>query len=83
LVIQVMPRGTQGGEHLAFAMTKPEFEATFERIRAAAIPYGDNFDRVGNMKGPGRASGSRKNGASLYFFDPDRHMLEIMCYADA
>jgi catechol 2,3-dioxygenase-like lactoylglutathione lyase family enzyme len=61
-------------------MSKPEFEQTLARLKDAGIPYGDNFDTVGNMKGPGRASGSSPNGASIYFLDPDRHMLEIMHY---
>jgi catechol 2,3-dioxygenase-like lactoylglutathione lyase family enzyme len=79
-VIQVMQRGTEGGEHLAFSMSKSEFDRTLARVKEAAIPFGDNFDRVGNMKGPGRASGSSPRGSSIYFLDPDKHMLEIMHY---
>jgi hypothetical protein len=32
------------------------------------------------MSGPGKAHGSQKNGDSIYFHDPDKHMLEIICY---
>ena len=79
-VIQMIQRPPQVSEHLAFSVGKADFEAAVDRLRAAEIPYGDNFDRVGNMQGPGRASGSRKDGASIYFHDPDKHMIEIICY---
>jgi len=80
LVLQLMQGPLQVSEHLAFSMSKPAFEETVARLKAADIPYGDNFDTVGNMKGPGRASGSRKHGHSIYFHDPDKHMLEIIHY---
>jgi len=41
LVLQLAPWGTKGGEHLAFAMTRGEFEDVFGRVRAAGIAYGD------------------------------------------
>jgi len=80
LTLQLAPWGTEGGEHLAFAMTREEFEAAFERIRAAGIEFGDSFHSVGNMKGPGEESGARGPGRSLYFFDPSRHLIEIRHY---
>lgn len=77
LVLQLGPWGTKGGEHLAFAMTRSEFEGVFQRIRAAAIPYGDAFDGVGNMRGPGEADGARGTGKAVYVFDPNQHLIEI------
>ena len=82
-VILIAPWGTSGGEHLAFAMSKDEFEATFERIKAAGIEFGDAFDSVGNMRGPADESGARGMGKSLYFFDPDEHLVEIRYYEEA
>jgi hypothetical protein len=79
-VIQLAPWGTKGGEHLAFALTRDEFEQVFRRVRAAAIEYGDAFDAVGNMRGPGRADGARGATHSLYFFDPNRHLIEVAYY---
>jgi catechol 2,3-dioxygenase-like lactoylglutathione lyase family enzyme len=79
-VIQLAPFGTSGGEHLAFAMSRAELEATFARVREAGIPYGDAFDQVGNMRGPGVADGARGATTSLYFFDPSRHLIEVACY---
>jgi catechol 2,3-dioxygenase-like lactoylglutathione lyase family enzyme len=72
--------GTSGGTHLAFSMTKAEFDAVFQRVKDAALPYGDRYDLVGNMKGPGDERGARGDGKSLYFFDPDKHLLEIRHY---
>jgi catechol 2,3-dioxygenase-like lactoylglutathione lyase family enzyme len=83
LVLQLMQRPPTTSQHLAFSMSRSEFGETLERLKHAAVPYGDDFDRVGNMMGPGKAHGSRKNGNSVYFEDPDRHMLEIIYYDEA
>ena len=80
LSILLAPWGTEGGQHLAFAMTRDEFEAAFRRIREAGIDYGDSFHSVGNMKGPGKAEGTRGPSSSLYFFDPSKHLLELTYY---
>jgi catechol 2,3-dioxygenase-like lactoylglutathione lyase family enzyme len=80
-VMQLAPWGTKGGEHLAFALLPDEFERVFQRVRDAGIPYGDAFDGVGNMRGPGSASGARGEGQSVYVFDPSQHLIEITCYA--
>jgi len=82
LQLQFAPWGTDGGEHFAFAMSPAEFDATFERVRAAAIPYGDSFHDVGNMKGPGSEPGARGPAPTLYFNDPNNHLLEIRTYAE-
>ena len=78
--IQLAPWGTKGGEHLAFAMTRAEFDEVFARIRREGIAFGDYFHAVGNMKGPGEEFGARGPGASLYFFDPSQHLIEIRHY---
>ncbi len=80
LTLQLAPWGTQGGDHLAFAMTAAEFEETFRRVRDAGIPYGDAFHAVGNNRGPGAEDGSRGPGVAVYFFDPSRHLLEVRHY---
>lgn len=79
-VIQMAQWGTPGGEHLAFAMSKQEFDDAFNRVRLAGIAYGDRFDSVSNMKGPGDEPAARGMGKSLYFFDPDEHLMEIRHY---
>jgi len=80
LTLQLAPWGTQGGEHLAFAMTQAEFDAAFGRVRAAGLPYGDSFHTVGNNQGPGDEDGSRGPGKAVYFFDPSKHLIEIRHY---
>jgi catechol 2,3-dioxygenase-like lactoylglutathione lyase family enzyme len=81
LTIQLAPFGTDGGYHLAFAMAPAEFDAAFGRIRDLGIEYGDSFHAVGNMQGPGIEAGARGDGASVYAFDPSRHLVEIRTYA--
>ncbi len=78
--IQLAPWGTKGGEHLAFAMPREEFEGVFRRVRENAIDNGQSFHSVGNMKGPGEEDGARGPGASLYLFDPNKHLIEIRHY---
>ena len=78
--IQLAPWGTKGGEHLAFAMPLAEFTEVFRRVRDAGIEFGDSFHSVGNMKGPGEEDGARGLGASLYLFDPNKHLIEIRHY---
>jgi catechol 2,3-dioxygenase-like lactoylglutathione lyase family enzyme len=76
-VLQLAPWGTKGGEHLAFALDAASFEAVFARLRAEGIRYGDSFHDVGNQKGPGVEAGARGDEPSLYFNDPNQHLLEI------
>jgi catechol 2,3-dioxygenase-like lactoylglutathione lyase family enzyme len=78
--LQLAPYGTKGGEHYAFAMDETTFEETFARLRANGIPFGDAFNTVGANTGPGRESGARGMGASVYFFDPNKHLFEIRTY---
>jgi len=78
--LQLAPWGTKGGEHLAFALPRAEFDAAFARIRDANIEWGDSFHTVGNRKDPGEEVGARGMGKSIYFFDPNKHLLEIRHY---
>lgn len=80
LVLQLAPWGTPGGMHLAFAVEPAELDAAFARIRDAGIDYGDVFDGVGNMRGPGEAEGAHGVTRSLYCFDPSRHLIELLSY---
>lgn len=80
LTIQLAPWGTQGGEHLAFAMSRAEFDDVFARVRARGIEYGDSFHTVGSGRGPGDEDGARGPGKTLYLFDPSRHLIEIRHY---
>jgi catechol 2,3-dioxygenase-like lactoylglutathione lyase family enzyme len=80
LTLQLAPWGTSGGEHLAFAMTRAEFDDVFARVRASGAAYGDSFRSVGTSTGPGDELGARGMGKALYFFDPDKHLIEIRHY---
>jgi catechol 2,3-dioxygenase-like lactoylglutathione lyase family enzyme len=78
--LQLAPWGTPGLEHYAFAVSKREFEDIFKRIKAAGIGFGPSFDSVGMNTGPGRESGARGLAPTLYFNDPNQHLLEIRTY---
>ncbi len=80
LAILLAPFGTEGNGHLAFALSKTEFDTTFERIRKAGLEYGDAFDQASNMKGPGKAEGAHGETRSLYLLDPNRHLIELLYY---
>ena len=80
LTLQLAPWGTTGGEHLAFAMSKAEFDDAFARIQAAGIAYGNSFHAVGNMQGPGEEAGARGSGRAVYLNDPSNHLIEIRHY---
>ena len=80
LLLQLAPWGTKGGQHLAFALPRTEFDEVFGRIRAAGIDYGDSFQSVGNMRGPGDEPGARGPGKAVYLFDPSKHLIEIRYY---
>jgi catechol 2,3-dioxygenase-like lactoylglutathione lyase family enzyme len=80
LLLQIAPWGTGGGLHLAFAMSRAEFERIFQRVRERGLEYGDAFDTVGSQRGPGDEAGARGPGKAVYVFDPDRHLIEIRHY---
>jgi catechol 2,3-dioxygenase-like lactoylglutathione lyase family enzyme len=77
LMLQLAPWGTKGGEHLAFAMTRAEFEDVFRRVRDAGIEDGDSFHSVGNKRGPGDEAGAKGPGKAVYFVGPSKHLIEI------
>ena len=57
-VLQLAPWGTKGDEHLAFSVTRAEFDDALRRIRESGVEYGDSFQTVGNMRAPGDADGA-------------------------
>jgi len=56
-------------------------EAEITKIRAEGIPFGGSFMSVGSMSGPGEETGARGKGKAIYFFDPNKHLIEIRTYA--
>jgi catechol 2,3-dioxygenase-like lactoylglutathione lyase family enzyme len=79
-VLQLAPWGTKGSEHFAFALGRREFDAVFARLKERGVPYGDSFHAVGNNQGPGNEPGARGHAPTLYFFDPNKHLVEIRTY---
>ena len=78
--LQLAPWGTEGNEHLAFALSREDFDNAFARMKAMGISYGDSFHAVGNNLGPGVESGARGPAPTLYLNDPNKHLIEIRTY---
>jgi catechol 2,3-dioxygenase-like lactoylglutathione lyase family enzyme len=75
------PWGAGGHQHhLAFALSPEAFAAAFTRVRDAGIEYGDSYHDVGNMRGPGNELGACGPGATVYLYDPSRHLIELRHY---
>jgi hypothetical protein len=80
IILKIAQWGTPGLEHYAFAVSRSEFDEIFRRIKAFGIAYGPTFDSVGVNTGPGEESGARGLAPTLYFNDPNNHLLEISTY---
>lgn len=78
--LQLAPWGTPGFEHYAFCVSKREFEDIFERVKAGGIAFGPTFDTVGLNTSHGEESGARGIAPTLYFNDPNQHLIEIRTY---
>jgi catechol 2,3-dioxygenase-like lactoylglutathione lyase family enzyme len=78
--IQLAPWGTKGNEHLAFALSRKDFDDVFARIKERGIPYGDSFHSVGNNTGPGVETGAKGPAPTVYMNDPNNHLIEIRTY---
>jgi catechol 2,3-dioxygenase-like lactoylglutathione lyase family enzyme len=81
LTLQLGQWGTDGGMHLAFAMSHDEFLQVFDRVRDFGIGWGGSFHSVGKNDSPGIEQGAQGPAPSLYFFDPNKHLLEIRHYS--
>ena len=78
--MQLAPWGTPGFEHYAFAVSRVDFDEIFSRVKAAGLDYGPTFDSVGDNGDPGIETGARGAAPTLYFNDPNQHLIEIRTY---
>ena len=78
--LQLAPWGTKGNEHLAFALSREDFDKAFARVKEREIPYGDSFHSVGNNLGPGVETGAKGPAPTVYMNDPNNHLIEIRTY---
>jgi catechol 2,3-dioxygenase-like lactoylglutathione lyase family enzyme len=78
--LQLAAWGTEGADHCAFAVPQDDFDAIFGRVEAAGLDFGPAFHNVGTNTGPGEESGARGRAPTLYFFDPNKHLVEIRTY---
>jgi catechol 2,3-dioxygenase-like lactoylglutathione lyase family enzyme len=78
--LQLAPYRTAGMEHYAFALSRAEFDMVLLKLKNAGIPYGPRFDSVGKEEGIGNETGARGAAPTVYFNDPNNHLLEIRTY---
>ena len=78
--IQLAPWQTDGYEHYAFSVSRSESDSIFNRIKSSGIDYGPSFHDVGSNEGPGEEVGARGPAPTVYFYDPNKHLLEIRTY---
>ncbi|MFJ3964711.1 VOC family protein [Streptomyces sp. NPDC090036] len=69
----VPPGSSVTSQHYAFLISEEEFDAAFEKVRAAGVPY--FADPHG--KHPGEIN-HNDGGRGVYFTDPDGHGMEII-----
>jgi catechol 2,3-dioxygenase-like lactoylglutathione lyase family enzyme len=65
--------GDVARQHYAFLVSETEFDAGFEGIKAASLPYWADPARTQ----PG-AINQHWGGRGVYFEDPDGHLLELI-----
>jgi catechol 2,3-dioxygenase-like lactoylglutathione lyase family enzyme len=64
--------------HYAFHVSDAEFDAIFERVKAAGIPYGSDPWHLEN-----REINHWNDGRGVYFRDPNGHLLELLTRTEA
>lgn len=74
VTLDYMDLGDKPPRHYAFLVSDDTFDAAFERITAAGIPYHaePNGERPGELYHP------RWGGRGFYFPDPDGHLMELL-----
>ena len=65
--------GEFASHHYAFHVSDAEFDAIFDRIKAAGLAYGSDPSHLDNGK-----LNAWGGGRGVYFTDPDGHVLELM-----
>src|SRR5690242_2781565 len=58
-ILSLAPYGSKQWEHLAFSLSREEFQQIFERVKDRGIPYGSSWNNVGTNTGPGAEVGAR------------------------
>jgi catechol 2,3-dioxygenase-like lactoylglutathione lyase family enzyme len=78
--ILLAPYGTTDSQHLAFALSRKEFDKIVALVKTGSVPHGSSYDNVGSNTGPGVETGSRGPAPTLYMFDPSKNLIEIRTY---
>ena len=81
LTLQLAPWGTEGGWHLAFALlAAPSSTPRSIGSRPRAFPTATHSTRSATCRARAIEAGARGDGETVYFFDPNQHLIEIRHY---
>ena len=79
LTLDLMRQKPQDRMHLAFQLTRAEFDKVYRFLCDSGMAFGGGpFDR--SRHGPGQTFGAQGMAESVYFDDPDGHNIEVRCY---
>ncbi|QWP77017.1 VOC family protein [Lysobacter sp. K5869] len=79
--LDLLQEAPRDAAHLAFRLDRAGFERVRANLDALGVAYGASpFQRDGRS---GRQYGAMGAAEALYFFDPDRHNLEIRTHEPA
>ncbi len=62
------------GQHIAFRVDRPTFDAIVGRLRARDMTFGNDPEDPANMQTSDFLGGYGR----VFFLDPDRHLLEVI-----
>ena len=62
------------GQHIAFRVDAPTFDAVVDRLRARGLVFGNDPEDSTNMRTGDFLGGHGR----VFFLDPDNHLFEVM-----
>jgi catechol 2,3-dioxygenase-like lactoylglutathione lyase family enzyme len=62
------------GQHLAFRVDRPTFDAVVARLRSKGLAFGNDPEDTANMQ----ASDFLGGHGRVFFLDPDEHLFEVI-----
>ena len=78
--LQLAPWGTEGGEHLAFALSPGSSTPPSPGCGRPGCPTATRSTTWATCRAPGEEAGRGGWGPRVYLFDPNGHLVELRHY---